>query len=199
MAKKGEDVLPRRIIIVVCALAGVAILAGCSSGETGDSEPREESTAVEEVVGQAAGPVDEPTVAVGGDARTTAEEPTIESRCYREKEDELRIGDFEPPEEEVPAYEIIEERPVERDGAEAAQLLVDTRVTSEASYTLITQDIKSRYAELDAVSIEFTDTNGTFSYNGGASIFNTPCGSDYIGYVYRPPNNEGYRVTVAKN
>ena len=183
----------------MCALAGVAILTGCSSGETGDFKPGEESTAVEEVVGQAAGPVDEPTVAVGGDAGATAEEPTIESRCYRDKEDELRIGDFEPPEEEVPAYEIIEERPVERDGAEAAQLLVDTRVTSEASYTLITQDIKSRYAELDAVSIEFTDTNGTFSYNGGASIFNTPCGSDYIGYVYRPPNNEGYRVTVAKN
>ncbi|CAN5334740.1 hypothetical protein BH24ACT19_BH24ACT19_12280 [soil metagenome] len=192
--------LPRRIIIVVCTLAGVAIFAGCSPGEAGDSEPGEGATAVEEGVGgRAAGPVDEPTVAVGGDAGTTAEEPTIESRCYREKEDELRIGDFEPPEEEVPAYEIIEERPVERDGAEAAQLLVDTRVTSEACYTLITQDIKSRYAELDAVSIEFTDTNGTFSYNGGASIFNTPCGSDYIGYVYRPPNNEGYRVSVAKD
>lgn len=150
-------------------------------------------------MGQAVGQVDEPTEATGGDAGTTAEEPTIESRCYRDKEDELRIGDFEPPEEEVPAYEIIEEKQVERDGAEAAQVLVDTRVTSEADYTLITQDIKSKYAELDAVSIEFTDTKSTFSYNGGASIFNTPCGSDYIGYVYRPPNNEGYRVTVAKD
>ena len=183
----------------MCALAGVAILAGCSPGETRDSAPGEEAATVEEVVGQAVGQVDEPTTVAGGDAGTTAEEPTIESRCYRAKEDELRIGDFEPPEEEVPAYEIIEERPVERDGAEAAQLLVDTRVTSEADYTLITRDIKSRYAELDAVSIEFTDTTGTFSYNGGASIFNTPCGSDYIGYVYRPPNNEGYRVTVAKD
>lgn len=145
------------------------------------------------------GQVDEPTVAAGGDARTTEEEPTIESRCYRAEEDELRIGGFDPPEEEVPAYEIIEERPVERDGAEAAQLLVDTQVTSEAGYTLITQDIKSRYAEFDAVSVEFTDTTDTFSYNGGASIFNTPCGSDYIGYVYRPPNNEGYRVSVAND
>jgi hypothetical protein len=123
----------------------------------------------------------------------------MESRCYRDKEDELRIGDFEPPEEEVPAYEIIEEKQVERDGAEAAQLIVDTQVTSKADFTLITRDIKSRYAELDAVSIEFTDTKGTFSHNGGAAIFNTPCGSDYIGYVFRPPNNEGYRVTVAKD
>ncbi len=179
----------------MCVLAGVAILAGCSSRETGDS-----SGAGEEVVGErTAGQVDEPTVAAGGDAGTITEEPTIESRCHRAKEDELRIGDFEPPEEEMPAYEIIEEKQVERDGAKAAQLLVDTRVASEADYTLITRDIKSRYAELDAVSIEFTDTNGTFSYNGGAAIFNTPCGSDYIGYVYRPPNNEGYRVTVAKN
>ena len=72
------------------------------------------------------------------------EEPTVESRCYREKEDEIRIGDFEQPEEDVPEYEIIEETPVERDGAEAVRLLVDTQARSEEDYTLITRDIKSR-------------------------------------------------------
>ncbi len=152
-------------------------------------------------MGQAAEPgqAGEPTGEAGRNGGTTAEEPTIESRCYREKEDEIRIGDFEPPEEDVPEYEILEENPVERDGAEAVRLLVDTQARSEEDYTLITRDIKSRYAELDAASIEFTDTTGILSYNGGAAIFNTPCGSDYIGYVYRPPNNEGYRVTVAKD
>ena len=123
----------------------------------------------------------------------------MESRCYREKEDEIRIGDFEPPEEDVPEYEIIEENAVERDGAEAVSLLVDTRARSEEDYTLITRDIKARYAQLDAASIEFTDTMSILSYNGGAAIFNTPYGSEYIGHASRPPNNEGFRVTVAKN
>ncbi len=57
---------------------------------------------------------------------------------------------FEPPEENVPEYEIIEETLVERDGAEAVSLLVDTLARSEEEYTMITRDIKSRYAELDA-------------------------------------------------
>jgi hypothetical protein len=88
----------------------------------------------------------------------------VESRCYREKEDEIRIGDFEPPEEDVPEYEIIEEPPVERDDAEAVRLLMDTLARSEEDYTLITRDIKSRYAERDAASIEFTDTTMLFQY-----------------------------------
>ncbi len=181
-------------------LAGIALLAGCSPEETEDSSQAGEKPAiVEETVGRAAEQTDEPTQAKGGAAGTAIKEPTMESRCYREKEDEIRIGAFEPPEEDVPEYEIIEETPVERDGAEAVRLLVDTLARSEEDYTLITRDIKSRYAELDAASIEFTDTTGILSYNGGAAIFNTPCGSDYIGYVYRPPNNEGYRVTVAKD
>jgi hypothetical protein len=140
----------------------------------------------------------EPAQVKGATAETIVEEPTMGSRCYREKEGEIRIGDFEPPEEDVPEYETIEENPVERGGAEAVRLLVDMRARSEGDYTLTTRDIKSRYAELDAASIEFTDTTGILSYNGGVSIFNTPCGSEYIGHVNRSPNNEGYRVTVAK-
>ena len=185
-------------MIVVCMLAGIAILAGCSFRETGESsQTGEESTVGEKAVGWAAEQTDEPAQAKKAVAETTMKEPTVESRCYREKEDEIRIGDFEPPEEDVPKYEIIEETPVERDGAEAVRLLVDTQARSEEDYTLITRDIKSRYAELDAASIEFTDTTGILSYNGGAAIFNTPCGSDYIGYIVRPPNNEGYHVIVA--
>ncbi len=186
------------MVIVVYALAGVIILAGCSSGETQNSpETSEEASALEE---QASGPgqqIQEPTAEIGGyDA--TAEEVTRESRCFREREGELRIGDFEPP-EEVPAYEIVEEKPVEREGAKVVRLLVDTRARSEEDYSLITRDIKIIYAELDAASVEFTDTTGTLSNNGVALIFNTPCGWDFMGYVNKPPSNDGYLVNVTRD
>ncbi len=128
-------------------LADIALLAGCSLGDTEDSSQAGEKPAVvEEPVGRAAEQTDKPPQAKGAAAGTVKEEPTMESRCYREKEDEIRIGDFEPPEEDVPEYEIIEETSVERDGAEAVRLLVDTQARSEEDYTLITRDIKSRYA-----------------------------------------------------
>lgn len=132
---------------------------------------------------------------------STAEENSGRLRCSEEEKKEredVRLGSFDPP-EDVSAYEIVEENPVERYGAKAARLLVDTRSRSEEDYTLITRDIKSRRASLDAVSIEFTDTTGTLSENGRAVIFNTPCGSDYLGYIHHPPNNEGYHVIVAKD
>ena len=131
----------------------------------------------------------------------TTEETSFRLRCSNEERggrEEIRIGDFEAP-ESVPEYETLEERPDERDGAEAIRLLVDTRARSEEEYTLITRDVKATYSELDAVGIEFTDTTDGFSYNGSAVIFNTPCGSDYIGYIFRPPNNEGYEVIVPKD
>ena len=81
------------------------LLAGCSPGETGaSSQPGEESTAAEKAAGRVAEQTDGPAQAKGGAAGTTVEEPTMESRCYREKEDEIRIGDFEPPEEDIPEY-----------------------------------------------------------------------------------------------
>src|SRR5215207_7387624 len=48
-------------------------------------------------------------------------------------EGDLKIGSFEAP-ESVPDYEILEERVVERDGARAARLLVDTRSRAEAAF-----------------------------------------------------------------
>jgi hypothetical protein len=134
-------------------------------------------------------------------AETTTEETSGMLRCSEEEKKEredLRLGDFESP-EDVPEYEIFEEQTVDRYGAKAARLLVDTQVRSEEDYDLIARDIKSEYAALDAVSVEFTDTADTLSYDGRALIFNTPCGSDYLGYIHHPPNNEGYHVVVAKN
>ena len=101
-----------------------------------------------------------PSGETGSTVEDTAEETSGRLRCSEEDRTgrgEIRIGYFEPP-EEVPAYEILEEKPIERYGAKAARLLVDTRARSEEDYTLITRDLKSRYAGLDALSVEFTDT-----------------------------------------
>ena len=138
---------------------------------------------------------------VESSAEYTTEETSGILRCSEEEKKEredLRLGDFEPP-EYAPEYEIVDEQPEDRYGTKAARLLVDTRARSEEDYALIARDIKSDYAALDAVSVEFTDTADTLSYNGRALIFNTPCGSDYLGYIHHPPNIEGYHVIVTKD
>ena len=188
---------------MLAALAAVGVLAGCGFEEASRSSDSEvgftgeggsrttQSASQAGYTAEIVRTVDSNPGEASERLRCSAEERTREGR------EEIRIGDFEPP-EEVPAYEIIEEKPVERDGAKATRLLVDTPVGSEEDYILITRDIKSRYGELDAVGIEFTDSTGTLSYNGGAMIFNTPCGVDYIGYIWAPPNNEGYDMIAPK-
>ncbi|QIN82464.1 hypothetical protein GBA63_07250 [Rubrobacter tropicus] len=128
----------------------------------------------------------EPLAALGTAAAT-------EEGARSEAGPEIRIGDFERP-EEVPEYEILDERRNRRDGARGAWLLIDTRAHSEEEYVLITRHLKVRYANLDAVSIEFIDLRQALRYNGGALIFNTTAGVGYIGYFHGPPNNKGYYV-----
>jgi hypothetical protein len=122
-------------------------------------------------------------------------------------EGNLKIGGFEKP-ARVPDYEVLEEKIDERDGARAARLLIDTRSREEKDFVLIARDLKARYSDYDAVSAEFTDTevlsyNGdaitrdALAYYGGALIFNTYDGSTYLGYIYGPPNMEGYYVKAA--
>ena len=118
---------------------------------------------------------------------------------------ELKIGDFEAP-EHVPDYKVLEESPDSRDGARAMRLLIDTRSREEEYFVLIARDLKSRYSAYDAVSVEFTDTEDVLFYNddpqtkdlltyyGGALIFNTYDGALYLGYIYGPPNMDGYYV-----
>ena len=106
--------------------------------------------------------------------------------------EELRLGSFERP-EGVPAYEILEEWPTGSDDARSARLLVDTRSRSQEDFTLITRDLKARYASYDVVSIEFTDSSVLLDYQGGAVIVNTPLGASRAGFIYAPPN-KGYYV-----
>ncbi|MGB3683337.1 MAG: hypothetical protein WA990_12750 [Rubrobacteraceae bacterium] len=105
----------------------------------------------------------------------------------------MRIGSFEPP-ARAPEYEILEEKPVDDEDARAVRLLVDTQARGEGEYVLISRDIKARYADYDAVSVEFTDTEDLLDYKGGALIFNTPEGATYMGFIYGPPNTKGYYV-----
>jgi hypothetical protein len=109
--------------------------------------------------------------------------------------EELRLGSFERP-EGVPAYEILEEWPTGSDGARSARLLVDTRSRSQEDFTLITRDLKARYADYDVVSVEFTDTSVVLDYQGGSVIVNTPAGSQRAGFIFAPPS-EGYYVRAA--
>jgi hypothetical protein len=121
---------------------------------------------------------------------------------------DLKIGSFEAP-QRVPDYEVLEESFDTRDGARAARLLIDTRSRGEEEYVPIARDVKHRYSDYDAVSVEFTDTEDVLFYHddpltkdllvhyGGALIFNTYEGAYYLGYIYGPPNMEGYYVKAA--
>jgi hypothetical protein len=119
-----------------------------------------------------------------------------------------KIGSFEAP-ERVPEYEVLEKTLDSRDGARAVRLLIDTRVREEEYFVLIARDLKARYSDYDAVSVQFTDTEDLLFYNddprtrdllayyGGALIFNTYDGVRYLGYIYGPPNMHGYYVRAA--
>ena len=112
---------------------------------------------------------------------------------------EIRIGNFERPRKaSVPEYEILERELVDRDGVRAVRLLVDTRARTQADYEVIARDLKARYADYDAVSAEFTDSQEVLDYHGAAVIFNTPTGVYYMGYIYGPPKTQGYYVKAAE-
>jgi hypothetical protein len=194
--------LRRDILIGVLALlVTVGSLTGCGATEPPDPSEALEGGSPTKETGEQTVARQEAAGEVESSAETTTEEASGRLRCSEEEKKEredLRLGDFEPP-EDVPEYEIFEEQPVDRYGAKAVRLLVDTQARSEEDYALIARDIKSEYAALDAVSVEFTDTEDNLSYNGRALIFNTPCGSDYLGYIHHPPNNEGYHVIATKD
>ena len=188
---REESILASKPNLFISALLAAVLLAGCSDEESrrAPEDPVETSTANLAV--------SEGKEATVGSTAVPMPPTTTKPSCPPEGE-EWRIGDFAPPEEgTVPPYEVLEEEQVEQDCADALRLLVDTQARDKAGYTLITRDLKSRHKDLDAVSVEFTDTEGTFSYSGAALIFNTSAGAQFIGYAYGAPNDDGYYVSVA--
>src|SRR5918997_5266465 len=109
--------------------------------------------------------------------------------------EDLRLGSFERP-EGVPAYEILEEWPTGSDDARSARLLVDTRSRSQEDFTLITRDLKARYADYDVVSVEFTDVSAVLRPKTGAGVVHTTPGAPRAGFIHAPPI-EGYYVRAA--
>ena len=127
-----------------------------------------------------------------------APEPYAAERSYYIPPEvpDIRVGGFEKP-DGVPAYEILQMDKSELEGVHGVTMVVDTRVSAERDLTLVARDIKARYAVLDAVSVEFIDSEDFLDYRGGAVIFNTAAGAYYQGFVYGPPNNKGYLVKAA--
>jgi hypothetical protein len=190
---------PHKVFLAAMAVVVLALSGACGD-EEGEASGATARTLGGEPVGRAGGErIPEDAGIVEG---TQPGGERVDGCARREsggREREIRIGDFAPPGEAegTPPYEVLEEERVERDCVRAVRLLVDTRADDEAGYTLIARDFKAKYEDLDAVTVEFTDTSGAFAYEGSALIFNTPPGSYYIGYSYGPPNNEGYVVDVA--
>jgi hypothetical protein len=159
--------LLRRAILIgaLTLLVTAGSLTGCAATEPPDpSEAREGDSPTKETGEQAKQTVarQESAGEVESSAETTTEEASGRLRCSEEEKKEredLRLGDFEPP-DDVPEYEIFEEQPVDRYGAKAARLLVDTWARTEEDYALNARDIKSEYAALDALRTAFLNYYG---------------------------------------
>ena len=176
---------------LIIVLIATVLLAGCSGEESGGTPEGGAKTS-------AAGAARSERGETATDNTAVPMPPTTEEPSCPPEAREYRIGDFAPPEKgKVPSYEVLEKEQVKQDCAEALRLLVDTRARDKAGYTLIARDLKALHKDLDAISVEFTDTQGTFSYSGAALIFNTSAGAQFIGYAYGAPNDEGYYVSVA--
>lgn len=141
------------------------------------------------------------TTAPARETSVAAAQPALEETvpaepdCPRDSES-TKLGSFMSP-ANVPAYTVLDEKSAGRGCVRAIRLLIDTPARCEEDLALITRDIKAANTDLDAITVEFTDSTSSLVYTGGAIIFNTPEGVAYMGYIHGPPNNEGYAVRAA--
>ncbi len=197
--------MPKHRVRAAMLIALAVVVMACEEGQVQQTDPEQQGFGVAGASrSEEEGAVryaEAPALAEAGNFNTLAQtnlSAVCTTRENRSPDGSARIGDFVRP-ESVPDYEILDltadQERAGREGARVAELLVDTQTKSEADYNLITRDIKARYSRYDAVVVEFTDLSAeTIPYNGGALIFNTPCGALSLGYVYGPPNTDGYVV-----
>jgi hypothetical protein len=195
-----------RLRATMLIVVGVVVMA-CEEGQVKQTDPEQQRSGVTEVPRSEEGAVRyaeaTPLVEAGGNPDALSQtklSAVCTTREGRSPDDSAWIGDFVPP-HSVPDYKIldltVDQERAGREGARVAELLVDTRTKSEADYALIARDIKARYSGYAAVMVEFTDLSVEgIPHNGGALIFNTACGALYLGYVYGPPNTDGYVVAA---
>jgi hypothetical protein len=197
--------MPKHRLRAAMLIALAVFVMACEEGQVQQTDPEQQGSGV------TGGPRSEeegavrygvaPALVEAGNFNALSQ-ANLSSVCTtregRSPDGSARIGNFIQP-ESVPHYEILDltadQERAGREGARVAELLVDTRKKSEVDYTHIARDIKARYSRYDAVMVEFTDLSAErITYNGGALIFNTPCGALSLGYVYGPPNTDGYVV-----
>jgi hypothetical protein len=197
--------MPKQRLRAAMLIALAVVVMACEEGQVQQTDPEQQGSGVTGAPrSEAEGAVryaEAPAIAEAGNPNALAQ-TNLSAVCTtkesRSSNGSARIGDFVRP-ESVPDYEILDltadQERAGREGARVAELLVDTRTKSEVDYNLIARDIKARYSRYDAVVVEFTDLSAErIPYNGGALIFNTPCGALSLGYVYGPPNTDGYVV-----
>lgn len=197
--------MPKHRIRAAMLITLAVVVMACEEGQVQQTDPEQQGFGVAGASrSEEEGAVryaEAPALAEAGNFNALAQtnlSAVCTARENRSPDGSARIGDFVRP-ESVPDYEILDltadQERAGREGARVAELLVDTQTKSEVDYNLITRDIKARYSRYDAVVVEFTDLSAeTIPYNGGALIFNTPCGALSLGYVYGPPNTDGYVV-----
>jgi hypothetical protein len=188
-------------------IAIAVVVMACEEGQVQQSDPEQRgSSPIRASRSQEEGAVRhaEATTLVESSNHNELAQTNLSAVCTTRKgtspDSNARIGDFTPP-DSVPDYKILDltgdQERAGREGPRVAELLVDTRTKGEAGYAIIARDIKARYSEYDAVMVEFTDLSVEgIPHNGGATIFNTPCGALSLGYVYGPPNTDGYVVAA---
>ena len=197
--------MPKHWFRAVMLIAIGLVVLACEEGQVQQTDPEQQgSGATGALRSEKEGAIRHAEAAtVAGDFEALAQtnlSAVCTTREGRSAYGSARIGDSVSP-DSVPDYEILDltgdQERAGREGARVAELLVDTRTKSEAGYALIARDIKARYSRYDAVTVEFTDLSVEgLPYDGGALIFNTPCGALSLGFVYGPPNTEGYVVAA---
>lgn len=197
--RERADGAGRLAVVALLMVVGV-ILLGCDGGQVRQDNADRRGPAATAAAGRNAVAREAPV----GQTSTGMSQAGGSSACAVRNSAETgsaaRIGSFRPP-DRVPRHEIfvVTEggKDADRGKAKIVELLVDTGATGEADYELIARDIKAKYAAYDAATVEFTDLSGRgIPYNGGALIFNTACGALWVGYVYGPPNADGYVVAT---
>lgn len=116
--------------------------------------------------------------------RTAAEaEPTTALEPM--KNDSIRRGD-------APEYIVIGESEREEAGVRSVQVIVTAKKTSEPELRRIVEDLKGKYRDSDAVSVEIMDGAAGFGKAGSAVIMYTDEGARQSGYPEGVPNEQGY-------
>lgn len=122
-----------------------------------------------------------------GDARRPAE-PTAKPTVGQVVQESTQAG----PGGAAPPYITIGESETEEAGVRTAQVIVTAKETSGAELRRIVEDLKAKYRNHVAVSVEIMDGPAGYGRAGTATITNTDEGARRAGFPEGVPNEDGY-------